>query len=322
VPHSRDFVSGVTLTIMFVYLLLAWPALGDRLTALANTVFQSADRPFAEAAGAAIQLSLQALILITLPPVAIVVAGVFVAGVAATLGPVFSFETVKPKFEHINPVEGLKRIFKTANVVELAKSAIKVAILGSAFFLIMRRAIGPLFEIPVCGAPCLATATVETVKPLAAIAAAAFLVIGLFDLLVQRRLFLREMRMTRTEVKREIKDLEGDPLIRSERRRLRQQAGARNVRAGMRHAVVAIVHGDLIVGLRFKAGETPVPAVVCKGAGEAGAAMLAEARQLGVPVVEDAKFATALAARHKVGDFIATDLFEMAARALFVAGRA
>lgn len=59
----------------------------------------------------------------------------------------------------------------------------------------------------------------DIVKPLVATAAVMFMAIGLVDLLVQRQLFLRDMRMTRTEFKREMRDLEGDPLIRSERRR-------------------------------------------------------------------------------------------------------
>jgi type III secretion protein U len=137
----------------------------------------------------------------------------------------------------------------------------------------MSSAIQPLFET--LSAASGVSSAVQTVKPLAATAVVAFLAIGLLDLLVRRRLLLREMRMTRTEAKYEVKDLEGDPLIRGERRRVRQDVAGRNVRVGMRHAIVAVRHGELVVGLRFKPGETPVPAVVCKGTGEAGAAMLA-----------------------------------------------
>src|SRR5262249_29161594 len=120
--------------------------------------------------------------------------------------------------------------------------------------------------------------------------------------------------------KREVKDLEGDPLIRGERRRVRQQFAGRNVRVGIRHAIIAIVHEDQIVGLRYRPGETPVPVVVCKGDGEAGAAMQAEARQLGLPIVDNAAFVTALTARHAVGDTIVPELFQVAAETLVAAG--
>jgi type III secretion protein U len=249
------------------------------------------------------------------------VIGDVVAGVAGTLGPVFSFELVKPKFEHINPTAGLKRIFSVGNVVEFAKSAAKVVTLGTAFLLILRGAVGPLFEIPVCGAQCITTAAMQTAMPFAITAAIAFMAVGVLDLLVQRRLFLRDMRMTRTESKREHKEMEGDPLIRGHLRSLRAQVAAGLTgRVGISRAVIGIMHGSQVVGLRYKAGETPAPLVVCKADGEAGAAMLAELRQRGIPIVDNAEFATALATKHKVGDMIRQELFPAAAQALHGAG--
>lgn len=315
VSHSRDLVTGCALTCMLIYLLLAGPAVVDRLVALAHAMSQLANRPFADAAGRAMELALDVLLLTSVPPVALVVGADVVSGIVSTFGPVFSFEVVKPRFDHINPAEGLKRIFSVRHVVEFANAAVKVAILATAFIVILRGAIEPLFETPACGERCLVPVALQAAKPLVATAIVAFLAIGLFDLLVQRRLFLRDMRMTRTEIKREVKDLEGDPLISGERRRIRQELAGRPPRMGMRHAVVAIMHGELVVGLRFKPDDTPVPVVVCRGTGEAGAAMLAEARECSIPVVEDAVFAKALAA-YRVGDLLTPDLFPMAARVL------
>ncbi len=320
VPHSRDLVTGVSLTMLFIYFVLGGATLADRLTALVEAASRSVDQPFGEAGGRAVRLALEIVLSASLPPVAIVVIGDIVSGMASTFGPVFSFDPVKPKFEHVNPAQGLKRIFSMRNVVEFAKAAVKVIVLATAFLLITRGMIEPLFELPVCGEPCLAAAAIAAMRPLAATAAVAFVAIGILDLLVQRRLFLRDMRMTRTESKREVKDLEGDPLIRGERRRMRTQFTGRRIRVGIRHAVIAVRHEDQIVGLRYRPGETPVPVVVCKGRGEAGRTMLAEARQLGIPIVDNATFAAALAAQHAVGQTIVPDLFKVAAETLVAAG--
>jgi type III secretion protein U len=162
---------------------------------------------------------------------------------------------------------------------------------------------------------------VQAAKPLAAIAAVTFLAIGLFDVLIQRQLFLRDMRMTRTENKRERKELEGDPLIRRERRRHRVlQVTGGMVNVGISRAVIAIMHGNRVVGIRYRMGETPVPFVVCRADGEAGVAMLAELRERGIPIVDDADFVAALAARHRPGDMVEADLFSAVARALVGAG--
>jgi type III secretion protein U len=321
VSHSRDFIAGFTLTIVLIYLWLAGPTLENRIVELLNTISQSVDLPFAEAANRGVQLSLDVLLLASMPPVAILVLGDLVAGIAGTLGPVFSFEPITPKFEHINPVHGFKRVFSVRNVVEFAKSAVKVAVLGTAFFVILRSAIGPLFEVPVCGVRCLTEAAVQIATPLAVTAAVVFLAVGLLDLLIQRQLFLRDMRMTRTENKREIKDIQGDPLIRGERRRIRMlEASGAIVRTGVSRAVIAVMHGDQVVGLRYRSGETGVPVVVCKADGEAGTAMLEELRQRGIPIVDDAEFVAGLAVRHKVGDLIDSRFFDKAVRILIDAG--
>src|SRR5262249_25390776 len=136
VSQSRDFISGCTLTSMLIYLWLVMPALGDRLSELVDIISNSVDLPFAEAGNRALTLSVEVLLQVSLPIVAVVMIGDVVAGIAGTLGPVFSFESVKPKIERINPADGFKRIFSLRNVVEFAKSAAKVATLGTAFILI------------------------------------------------------------------------------------------------------------------------------------------------------------------------------------------
>ena len=239
---------------------------------------------------------------------------------ASTFGPVFSLESVKPKFDHINPAQGLKRIVSLRNVVEFAKAAAKVIALTVAFWLVLRGAIEPLFEVPSCGQTCLGQTALAAFRPLAATAMVAFLIIGLLDLLVQRQLFLRDMRMTRTESKREVKDLEGDPLIRSERRRMRTQLTSQQVRVGLRQAVIAVYHEDQIVGLRYRPGDTPIPVVVCKASGAAGTQMIGEARRLGIQVVDNAALVAALAARHAVGDLIVPEVFQSVAEMLVAAG--
>ncbi len=321
VSHSRDLVAGFTLTATLIYLLFTLPVLGDHLQKLVDLVSQAANRPFAETWRHAVSVAVGIIVLVSLPLVAIIVVTALVSGMAGTFGLVFSFDPVKPRFDHINPAEGLKRIASLRNVVEFAKAAIKVVVLTAAFWLVLRGAIQPLFEVPSCGETCLSQTALAAFKPLAATAMVAFVAIGLLDLLVQRQLFLRDMRMTRTESRREVKDLEGDPLIRGERRRMRTQlTTTRQVRVGLRHAVIAVFHDDQIVGLRYRPGETPIPVVVCKGSGAAGMRMLGEARQLGIPVVDNATLVAALLARHAVGDTVVSDLFQPMAETLVAAG--
>jgi type III secretion protein U len=320
VSRSRDFIAGSTLTVMFVYLLFALPMLGDQLQELVDVVAQATGRPFSETWGHAVSVAAGIMLRSSLPLVAVIAITNLVSGMAGTFGLVFSFDPVKPRFDHINPAQGFKRIASLRNVVEFVKAAVKVVVLLAAFWFVLRGAIQPLFEVPSCGQACLAEITLAALRPLAATAIVAFVAIGLLDLLVQRRLFLRDMRMTRTESKREVKDLEGDPLIRGERRRIRSQLATVRVRVGLRQAVIAVVHDEQIVGLRYRIDDAPVPIVVCKGTGTTGRQMINEAHQLGIPVVDNAALVAALSARHAVGETIVPDLFQSVAQILIAEG--
>jgi type III secretion protein U len=132
---------------------------------------------------------------------------------------------------------------------------------------------------------------------------------------LQRHLFLREMRMSLTEKKKELKELDGNPLIKAERRRLRFMFALRKVRKGVRHAAIVIAQEDRVVGLRYHREEAPVPLIVSKGRGQAGDEMVAEARRLGIPVVEDASLVDLLIG-HAIGKSIPQDAFTDVARLL------
>ena len=164
VAHSKDLVSAVTLAVMLVYLAYAWPRIRDGAVQLIDVVSDAAPKPFWQIQERAIALALQLLVTSSAAVVAIVVIATLGAGIAATAGPVFSVELVTPKLSHINPVEGAKRIFSLRNIVEFVKGLLKVASLAVAFWAVLRGFIQPLFEIPVCGATCLAPMTVETLK--------------------------------------------------------------------------------------------------------------------------------------------------------------
>jgi type III secretion protein U len=315
VSTSKDLVSGFTMLAAVLYLLYAWPTMRDRVIQLIDVVSTSTDRPFSEVLQRAVYGTVEVLVMTTAPLVVVVFAVGVMIGMLGTLGPVFSFENVKPEFDHINPMQGAKRIFSSRNLIEFVKSLAKVVVLTAAFWIVLRGFIPPLFQAPSCGESCLGPMVISTLQPLAITAVIAFVVIGVLDMPLQRRLFLREMRMTRTEQKREFKELEGDPLIKGERRRLWSMMAGQQVRKGVRHAVVVIAHEDRVVGLRYDREEAPVPLIVSKGRGRAGDEMLAEARRLGIPVVEDASMVDGLIG-HPIGDRIPQDLFSAVARLL------
>jgi type III secretion protein U len=313
--NSKDLVSGFTMLAAVLYLLYQWPMIRDRLVELIDVVSTATERPFAEVMQRAVYGTVEVLLMTTVPLLVVVFAVAVVMGMAATGGPVFSFESVKLQFDHISPMKGAKRIFSTKNVIEFGKSLAKVVVLTAAFWTVLRGFIGPLFQTPSCGEGCLGQMVVSTLQPLAVTAVIAFVVIGVLDMPLQRHLFLREMRMSLTEKKREFKEQDGNPLIKAQRRRLQSMFAKKKVRKGVRHAAFVVAQEDRVVGLLYHREEAPVPLICSKGRGQAGDEMVAEARRLGIPVVEDASLVDLLIG-HAIGKSIPQDAFTDVARLL------
>jgi type III secretion protein U len=315
VSQSRDLISGFTLFAALAYLFFIWPTVSERLSQLVQTVTASGGS-FEEIAMRAVRHAIALLFLVTAPLVGIVVVFTLLFGVIATHGPIFSFEPIKPQFDHINPAKGLKKIFSLRNAIEFAKGLAKVVFLACLFVAILLAWLQPLFDAPGCGESCIEPMIKAVLTPLGIAAALGFILIGLIDVPLQRWLFLRDMRMTRTEFKREHKDLEGDPLIRQELQRQRRDAVARPIRLGLKNAVLVFVSGDRMVALRYVRDETPVPVIVAKGQGRSCDGMIAEARRLGIPIVEDASLVEPLFENTGVGAYIGQELFSPVVRHL------
>jgi len=313
--NSKDLVSGFTMLAAVLYLLYRWPMMRDRLVELIDVVSTATEQPFAEAMQGAVYGTVEVLLMTTVPLLVLVFAVAVVMGMAATRGPLFSFESVKLQFDHLSPMQGAKRIFSSRNVIEFVKSLAKVVVLTAAFWTVLRGFIQPLFQTPSCGEGCLGQMVVSTLQPLAISAVIAFVIIGVLDMPLQRHLFLREMRMSLTEKKREMKEQDGNPLIKAQRRRLQFMFAKKKVRKGVRHAAFVVVQEDRVVGLLYHREEAPVPLIVSKGRGQAGDDMVAEARRLGIPVVEDASLVDLLIG-HAIGNRIPQDAFTGVARLL------
>jgi type III secretion protein U len=320
VPRSLDLMTGFTILAGFAYLLITWTAIRDRLAQMLDVIATASGDPFPEVWQGATRRAWEIIMMVELPLVSAIAAASVIAGFLATLGPVFAVQALKPDFNRVSPITGLKRIFSLRNLVAFLASIVKIGVLAAAFWLTLRTSLQTIFEAPVCAEECLGGILVSVLQPLAITAIVMFLIIGFFDLILQRQLFIRDMRMTKAEYKREHKDLEGDPLIRREQRRLRRNLSEGGRLSGTKHATI-IIHGPhRAIGLRFAAGETPVPVIVSNTAIGGEDTTLAELRRLGIPVIDDAGLADALA-RQSLGEFIAQHLFQPIADIFIREGR-
>jgi len=324
VSQSKDMVTGMGTVAILAYVWLAWDNLQAKFATLLIIPADSYDMPFLQAAENVMIRSFDLAVATVMPLIVIIILVSILTNVAVMQGFVFSTEPIKPKGEKINPISGFKRLFSLKNFVELIKSLFKTLLLSAAAIVLVTLGIDTLIKGPVCGADCVAYSFGAMVKPLFIAFCLIFLLFALFDVGLQRWLFLRDQRMTKTEFKRERKDMEGDPTFRQERMRMRRElAEGVSIRPGIKYATLLLTDDNqkAVVGLRYVQGETPVPAVVCKGRKDRAIGLIATGRQLHLPVVEDSELTQAILRSSAIGDFVDQAHFHQVAAVLVRAGQ-
>jgi type III secretion protein U len=257
--------------------------------------------------------TLELVVRLALPPAACALAAAALAGALQTEF-AFSLAAARPRLERLDPVRGLARLADLGQVTRaalgLAKALLVLGLLG-AWSADAARALAAL---PRAAAPGALGAAAPLLAGLALRLAATLAVLGVLDLLLERRRLHRALRMTRDEVRRELREDEGDPARRAERRRAHRalvEAGA------VARATVVVVNPTLVaVALRHERGGAGAPVVVAKGTGPAAARVRSAARRAGVPVVKDVPLARALLRLADVGDEIPEELYDAAAALL------
>ena len=320
VSTSQDFVTGLVVAIGALWIWLRWPELTRQAETLLALPTQSSDLPAAAAGLTMLRAIGRIAAGMVLPVVAFAVVAAVVANMIVKRGILFAIDPITPKFQRLNPVQGLKQIFSLKSLIEFIKSLVKVGLLMSFLGLAILFGLNALLEAPSCGLACVGSAADKVFKPLLIAACLLFLTIGLVDIWLQRMIFLRDMRMTRTEGKRERKEQEGEPLFKRLRRQRHRDATQAGAQIGVARANLVLVGGTgasrAAAALRFLSGETPAPILVARGFGEQADHIIAAAQTLELLIVEDPSLAERVARRGGVGAFVPKSLFREVAMVL------
>ena len=308
VAKSKDFVTAaVTLAAIGLFAAQASTA-AALFTGLIRSAGELMDQPMAVALPI---LSTRAAVVaaeIVGPLLALLVIAAIMASVAATGGLVFSLDPLIPKPESLNPAAGLKKLVSVRSLVELVKSLVKLVLIVLIAARAMRGALAALVELPSCGLRCSPPLLRSLLTPLVGGSLAVFAAFAIGDLLLQRWLFRRDMRMSLTDQKNEHKNTEGNPLVRSAHKRERREASS--MRSGMHEATFAIVGSRVAVGMRYSAVDTRVPMLVTRAEAGQVLAFIRAAKSRDLPIVHDPHLARTLFDKVEIGKRIPRELFQ------------
>ena len=250
-------------------------------------------------------------------PLLLLTAAVAIASSGATGGFLFEMGSVAPKFSKINPLNGLKRMFGVKAAVEVGKALLKFTLVSCAVAWVLIDNVGTLNKISrMALEPGLSVAG-ELLTRSSLIMACALAVIAMIDVPFQRWQFNKQMRMTKQEVKDEMKDMEGRPEIKAQiRRRQREMSNARMM-DGVKNADVVITNPEhFAVALAYDPNGDSAPILLAKGADAVAARIREEAQKHGVEIFQAAPLARALYFTTEVNHQVPEDLYYAVAQVI------
>ena len=294
VAKSQDVPSALTVMAVAVYFLAMASSMLQTMLTMGEIPMRIMNLPFEEALPMAVTATFHCALLVAGPLIGMVMLIALCANLMQ-VGVMVSMQAAMPKLENIHPDKWFKKIFSIKNMVEFLKNIIKVSVLGLTVYIIFTDYLPRLFRIPLGDIGDMWSLLGSAAGDLVLTAAAVFCVIAALDWFFQKWQFNKQNMMSKDEVKREYKESEGDPLIKSKRKQIHQELIAQNQLSNVRKAKVLVTNPTHVaVALDYEKDRTPLPVILAKGQGVLAQRMIAVAQEEGIPIMRNVPLARSL----------------------------
>jgi flagellar biosynthetic protein FlhB len=231
--------------------------------------------------------------------------------------PTFTGERLTPKADKLNPVQGFKRVFGKAAVASFLKSLAKLAVVGAALAWTLWPHDAELERISLLDPAALLPFVKERVVAMMLALASAAAVIAAIDYVATRQSYMKRMRMSRREIKEELRQSDGDPMVKAKLRQVRMERARRRMLQNVPNASVVITNPThYAVALRYEQGETPAPICLAMGVDAVAQRIREVAEEHDIPIVEDPPLARALFATAEIDQPIPREHYEAVAKVI------
>lgn len=261
------------------------------------------------------QMALNDVVLLTIP----IAGGCAIVGLLVDflqVGSLFTLDPLIPKLDKLNPIQGFKNMFSKKQIIELLKSVLKISVTGYVVYGVVRDALGMVVGT-VSGDARLTMAVMgELLYRVAVRVGLLFFLFAIFDVWFQRRSFMKDMMMSKDEVKREYKESEGDPHHKAKRKELHQEILESAAMENVKGADVVVTNPDhLAIALRYDSEKDQAPTVVARGMDARAQVIKDLAKQHDVAVLRNVPLAHALY-RVELGHEVPEELYDAVAEVL------
>lgn len=228
----------------------------------------------------------------------------------------FNTESIEFKLDKLNPINGFGRIFSKRSLVELAKSFFKILVIGFFLYRFIHEQILAMPQFMFFDLTTSLTLVAEIIFQMAFIVIGVIMIMALMDYGYQKWQTTQDLKMTKQEVKDEMKQSEGDPQIKGKiRQKQRQMAMARMMKEVPKADVIVTNPTHYAIALSYQQGMS-APLVVAKGQDLVAQRIKEIAREARVPIIENKPLARAIYAAVQIGDVIPQELYQAVAEVL------
>jgi flagellar biosynthesis protein FlhB len=322
VAKSRDLNTIVILIVAFGTVAALFGYIGDQLMQILDQVFMVTQQKTVlnRELFAHIQTASYLYVSAIAPYLAIVVFTALMVGFLQ-VGPIFSTETIKMQAKRLNIVENVKNMAKIKTLIELIKNVAKLSIIFLIAFVVIRNRVGAVLRT-MTGTPQEGAAVAaDVVMSFLFWVCVAFVLIAIIDLFVERWDYKKKLRMSKDEVKREWKQDEGDPMIKSTRRELHRELAMGDTRSAVAAADAVITNPtELAIAIKYDDHEMVAPQILAKGQRLFAQTIREIAEEVGTPIMQNVPLAWALI-ELEVGDEIPEALYSTVAELLLIVYR-
>lgn len=242
------------------------------------------------------------------------------AGIAARYvqdQPTFTGERLTPKLNKLNPIEGFKRVFGKQAASAFLKSLAKLVLVGAVLAWVLWPNDAELENISLLDPNALLPFIQSKVVAMMLALASAAAVLAAVDYVFTRQSYMKRMKMSRREIKEEMRQSDGDPMVKAKLRQIRMERSRKRMLASVPNASVVITNPThYAVALRYEQGETPAPICLAMGVDAVAQRIREAATEHNIPIVEDPPLARALFATAEIDQPIPKEHYEAVAKVI------
>jgi len=317
VPRSMDFAGLFTLFVAILAFLILFDFMSEHMQNLFRHVFGYIKTGFEQKDLVDLVIIISREFLLMVIPLATIVAIAGVLGTVAQIGFLFTVKPLIPDFKKLDPIKGLGNLFSMKKFIEAIKTTLKSFVSLGVGFIFFWAFIKELPTVELFGL----TDQLQWLKDKALVIALAMLLVtfvfALADLLIVRYQYFKNLKMSKQEIKDEMKNMDGDPLIKQQIRQRQMQMSKKRMMSEVPSADVVVTNPThYAVAIRYKEGLDNAPTVVAKGMNEVALKIKEIARENGVHVLQNPPLARSLYKEVELDHPIPEQLYQAVAEVL------